>query len=251
MSASRLHNPSPLFPSSSDRHTIPGHRQQLSDPHDRGTGDQAYHIPIFPIIINNIIIIVLFVACFTDFTELILMNVSPDSSSKTRNRFSHGLLFPGEGEEEGEEIIINIIIKIPNRNNHHMMTSLVSSLCTGVHRMEKVKFGADLGSVCLPYNDLPAPLLILILKLNKEGPAKKDVFRAPGHQANMKKLIHVLQTGRLVNIDNFNIYTIASVLKKFLSKLPGGIFGPEVESRLFHIHHTCKDQEKRLREINR
>lgn len=118
--------------------------------------------------------------------------------------------------------------------------------------MEKVKFGIPLGSVCLPYNDLPAPLLILILKLNKEGPAKKDVFRAPGHQANMKKLIHVLQTGRLVNIDNFNIYTIASVLKKFLSKLPGGIFGPDVESRLFHIHHFwIQDPDKRLREINR
>lgn len=136
------------------------------------------------------------------------------------------------------------------------MTSLVSSLCTGVHRMEKVKFGHSLEHVCLPYNDnIPAPLLILILKLNKEGPAKKDIFRAPGHQANMKKLIHVLQTGRLVNIDNFNIYTIASVLKKFLSKIPGGIFGPEIEQRLFHIHQTylMNDQhdDRRIRDINR
>lgn len=33
----------------------------------------------------------------------------------------------------------------------------------------------------------------MILKLNKEAPYKKDVFRAPGHQASMKKLIHFLQ----------------------------------------------------------
>jgi len=71
--------------------------------------------------------------------------------------------------------------------------------------------------------------------LNKEAPLKKDVFRAPGHQGNMKKLIHFLQNGRLVNMDNFSVYTIASVLKKFLRKLPGGIFGRYGEQCLFQI----------------
>ena len=33
----------------------------------------------------------------------------------------------------------------------------------------------------------------MLLKLNKEGPFKRDVFRAPGHQGNMRKLIHFLQ----------------------------------------------------------
>lgn len=54
------------------------------------------------------------------------------------------------------------------------------------------------------------------MKLNKEAPLRRDVFRAPGHQGAMKKLIHFLQTGRLVNVDNYSVYTIASVLKKFL-----------------------------------
>ena len=34
---------------------------------------------------------------------------------------------------------------------------------------------------------------VMLLKLNKEGPFKKDVFRAPGHQGNMRKLVHFLQ----------------------------------------------------------
>lgn len=55
----------------------------------------------------------------------------------------------------------------------------------------RVKFGVPLDEVCK--NDIPGSLLVLILKLNKEAPVKKDVFRAPGHQANMKKLIHFLQ----------------------------------------------------------
>jgi hypothetical protein len=83
------------------------------------------------------------------------------------------------------------------------------------------------------------------LKLNKEAPFKKDVFRAPGHQGNMKKLIHFLQNGRLVNMDNFSVYTIASVLKKFLRKLPNGIFGREGEQCLFNIIEMESMEEQR------
>ncbi|KAF5282181.1 hypothetical protein FQR65_LT02878 [Abscondita terminalis] len=100
-------------------------------------------------------------------------------------------------------------------------------------RLEKVKFGVPLEEVCK--NDIPGPLLVLILKLNKEAPYRKDVFRAPGHQGAMKKLTHFLQTGRLLNMDNFSVYTIASVLKKFLRKIPGGIFGKDVELQFFQI----------------
>lgn len=73
------------------------------------------------------------------------------------------------------------------------------------------------------------------MKLNKEAPYKKDVFRAPGHQSNMKHLIQKLQSGRLVNIDHYTVYTIASVLKKFLRKLPGGIFSMDNEAQLFKL----------------
>ena len=41
--------------------------------------------------------------------------------------------------------------------------------------------------------------------------------------------------GRLVNIQNYSLNTIASVMKKFLRKIPGGIFGPENEAAIFNI----------------
>jgi len=113
-------------------------------------------------------------------------------------------------------------------------------------RLEKVKFGVDLGSVCK--RDIPGPLLLIILKLNKEGPFKKDVFRAPGHHGNMRKLIHFLQQGRIINIQNFSVNTIASVLKKFLRKIPGGVFGAENEKRLFDIMKS-QHEEDRKRQI--
>jgi len=61
----------------------------------------------------------------------------------------------------------------------------------------------------------------------------------------VKKLIHFLQNGRLVNIDNFSVYTIASVLKKFLRKVPDGIFGREGEQQLFQIIDMESIEEQR------
>ncbi|XP_032453869.1 uncharacterized protein LOC100118685 isoform X4 [Nasonia vitripennis] len=118
-----------------------------------------------------------------------------------------------------------------------------SSVSPYPRRLDKVKFGVPLDEVCK--NDIPGPLLVLILKLNKEAPLRKDVFRAPGHQGNMKKLIHFLQTGRLVNMDNFSVYTIASVLKKFLRKIPGGVFGREGEQQLFDVIQLDSIEQQR------
>ncbi|GMR36512.1 hypothetical protein PMAYCL1PPCAC_06707 [Pristionchus mayeri] len=115
------------------------------------------------------------------------------------------------------------------------------------HRIEKVKFGVPINEAFL--HDIPATLLVLLLKVNKEGPSKKDIWRAPGNQAHVRKLSHIMQNGRLVNISNFSVYTAASVIKKFLSKLPGGIFGVENERLLFNavLHHN-NDAEK-MRQI--
>lgn len=118
-----------------------------------------------------------------------------------------------------------------------------SSVSPYPRRLEKVKFGVPLDEVCK--NDIPGPLLVLILKLNKEAPSRKDVFRAPGHQGSMKKLIHFLQTGHLVNMDNFSVHTIASVLKKFLRKIPGGVFGREGEQQLFTVIQIDSIEQQR------
>ncbi|XP_043071541.1 uncharacterized protein LOC6556661 isoform X1 [Drosophila grimshawi] len=112
------------------------------------------------------------------------------------------------------------------------------------YRLEKVKFGVPLEEVCKHNNNIPGPLLVLILKLNKESPNRRDVFRAPGHQGAMKKLIHFLQAGRLVNVDNYSVFTIASVLKKFLRKIPNGIFGRMGEMELFAINELQNEAEQ-------
>jgi hypothetical protein len=132
-----------------------------------------------------------------------------------------------------------------------VMTSCAGSqhqLRPYVGKLERVKFGVPLDQVCKP--DLPGPLLMMLLKLNKEGPFKKEVFRAPGHAQSMRKLIHFLQQGRLVNIQNYSLSTIASVIKKFLRKIPGGIFGPENEAALFNSINMSESCE-RMKAVSR
>jgi hypothetical protein len=58
---------------------------------------------------------------------------------------------------------------------------------------------------------------VLLLKVNKEGPLKKDIWRVPGNQAQVRKLTQIMQSGRLVNISNFNVYTATSVIKVCMS----------------------------------
>uniref|UniRef100_A0A5S6QE76 Rho-GAP domain-containing protein n=1 Tax=Trichuris muris TaxID=70415 RepID=A0A5S6QE76_TRIMR len=112
-----------------------------------------------------------------------------------------------------------------------------------VRRIEKVKFGVSASEAFS--HDIPATLLVLLLRVNKLGPLRKDIWRAPGNQAHVRKLIHIMQHGRLVNIEHFSIYTAASVIKKFLSKLNGGIFGADNEQILFGCLEIQDPQKRR------
>lgn len=56
-------------------------------------------------------------------------------------------------------------------------------------------------------------LQVLLLKVNKEGPLKKEIWRMPGNQAQARQLQKIMQSGRLVNISNFSVYTACSVIK--------------------------------------
>ena len=63
-------------------------------------------------------------------------------------------------------------------------------------------------------------------------------------------IIAFLHQGRLVNIQNYSLSTIASVVKKFLRKIPGGIFGPENEAAIFNIIKMEEGVEQ-MKAVNR
>uniref|UniRef100_A0A0N5AYV4 Rho-GAP domain-containing protein n=1 Tax=Syphacia muris TaxID=451379 RepID=A0A0N5AYV4_9BILA len=86
---------------------------------------------------------------------------------------------------------------------------------------------------------------VLLLKVNKEGPSKKDIWRAPGNHAQIRTLARHMRDGTLVNISHFDEKTVASVIKLFLSKIPGGIFGFENEKRLFENFPRANAEDQR------
>ena len=110
-------------------------------------------------------------------------------------------------------------------------------------KIEKVRFGTKIEDA-FP-KEIPATLLVLLLKVNKEGPSKKDIWRAPGNHAQIRTLARHMRDGTLVNISHFDEKTVASVIKLFLSKIPGGIFGYENEKRLFENFPRANAEDQR------
>lgn len=49
--------------------------------------------------------------------------------------------------------------------------------------------------------------------MNEEGVDIPDVFRRPGNAAEQKKLIKKLTEGKPVKFEEYNFYTLASVIK--------------------------------------
>ncbi|KAI6216314.1 RhoGAP domain protein [Aphelenchoides fujianensis] len=102
-------------------------------------------------------------------------------------------------------------------------------------RIEKVKFGVPISEAFS--HDIPATLLVLLLKVNKEGPLKKDIWRAPGNQAQVRKLSHIMQHGRLVNISHISVNSCPNCR--------AGSSDPENEKQLFETMQSPDSETQR------
>lgn len=110
----------------------------------------------------------------------------------------------------------------------------VSDKSTENVKNQKLKFGVPL-SVALKHGYLPHPFVELLVYIAKEGVATTDLFRRPGNPNDTRRIVKRLQEGKPVVFANYNFYTLASVVKKFILKLPGGIFTPEGEEYLLEV----------------
>lgn len=101
-------------------------------------------------------------------------------------------------------------------------------------RSTRLKFGVTLVDA-LKDDSLPDPLVEILVYLAREGVTTTDLFRRPGNATDLKIIMKRLSEGREIQLNNYNFYTLASVVKKFLLKIPGGVFGPDVEYQLLQV----------------
>ncbi|KAH3739007.1 uncharacterized protein LOC127851283 isoform X2 [Dreissena polymorpha] len=107
----------------------------------------------------------------------------------------------------------------------------VSDRSTEAMRHQKVKFGAPL-SHALKNGYLPIPMVELLVYVAREGLNTRDIFRRPGNPNDTRRVVKRLSEGKPVIFSNYSFYTLASVVKKFLLSIPGGVFSPEGEEVL-------------------
>lgn len=101
-------------------------------------------------------------------------------------------------------------------------------------RSTRLKFGVTAVDA-LKEDNLPDPLVEILVYLAREGVTTTDLFRRPGNATDLKIIMKRLSEGRQILLNNYNFYTLASVVKKFLLKIPGGVFGPDVEYQLLQV----------------
>jgi len=106
----------------------------------------------------------------------------------------------------------------------------------------KIKFGVPLEKLSQKScHHLPKPLFDLLVYLAQEGIKTNDLFRRPGNSCQMKKIIEMLSSGMEIEWSDYNLYTVANVVKKYFISLPGGLFGRKFESMLLATHSPQMD----------
>ncbi|XP_069125710.1 uncharacterized protein [Argopecten irradians] len=110
----------------------------------------------------------------------------------------------------------------------------VSDRSTESMRNQKIKFGAPL-SHNIKNGYLPVPLVEILIYIAHEGMSTADLFRRPGNPSDTRHIVKRMTEGKPVIYQNYNMYTLASVVKKFLLRLPDGIFGQNGEETLLSV----------------
>ncbi|CAH1800114.1 unnamed protein product [Owenia fusiformis] len=98
----------------------------------------------------------------------------------------------------------------------------------------KVRFGVPVEEA-FKGGIIPEALVKLLAYIATEGMTVSDLFRRPGNPIDVKTVSFKLAEGKPVDFTEYNFYTLASVVKKFLLKLPGGIFGEDTEQDLLSV----------------
>ncbi|XP_046583406.1 uncharacterized protein LOC124290662 isoform X3 [Haliotis rubra] len=82
---------------------------------------------------------------------------------------------------------------------------------------------------------LPLPFVEMLVHIAQEGVCTVDLFRRPGNPTDIRHIINRLSKGKQVIYMNYSFYTLASVVKRFLLRLPGGVLTAEGEERLLQV----------------
>ncbi|XP_061176258.1 uncharacterized protein LOC133185185 isoform X1 [Saccostrea echinata] len=110
----------------------------------------------------------------------------------------------------------------------------VSDRSAETMRLKKLKFGAPI-STALKNGYLPIPLMELLVYIAHEGMNTADLFRRPGNPRDTRRIVKRMSEGKPVIFQNYNLYTLTTVVKKFLLRIPDGIFGKEGEATLLSV----------------
>nr|XP_012608002.1 rho GTPase-activating protein 20-like isoform X2 [Microcebus murinus] len=111
------------------------------------------------------------------------------------------------------------------------------------HPLESKLFGASLKNICKNDN-LPKPIMDILLFLNEKGPLKEGVFFVRADMEYCRQLKEKLDCGVPVQLYCENAFVLASILMDFLKEIPGSILSSDLYDEWVGIMDNGEDEDK-------
>jgi hypothetical protein len=113
-------------------------------------------------------------------------------------------------------------------------------------------FGGSLESYALEHR---TPVPMIVVKCidaieNMGGLQKEGIYRVSGRQSNVEQLKHQFELDEeTVNLENFDVFTIATVLKQYIRELQTPLFEFNVQERSDYTSKYKKRLSKNVKLI--
>nr|XP_012606977.1 rho GTPase-activating protein 20-like isoform X1 [Microcebus murinus]XP_012606978.1 rho GTPase-activating protein 20-like isoform X1 [Microcebus murinus]XP_012606979.1 rho GTPase-activating protein 20-like isoform X1 [Microcebus murinus]XP_012606981.1 rho GTPase-activating protein 20-like isoform X1 [Microcebus murinus]XP_012606982.1 rho GTPase-activating protein 20-like isoform X1 [Microcebus murinus]XP_012606983.1 rho GTPase-activating protein 20-like isoform X1 [Microcebus murinus]XP_01 len=108
---------------------------------------------------------------------------------------------------------------------------------------ESKLFGVSLKNICKNDN-LPKPIMDILLFLNEKGPLKEGVFFVPANIEYCRQLKEKLNCGVPVQLYWENAFVLASILMDFLKEIPGSILSSNLYNEWVSVMDNGRDKDK-------
>ncbi|KAI8079053.1 uncharacterized protein B0P05DRAFT_107681 [Gilbertella persicaria] len=112
-------------------------------------------------------------------------------------------------------------------------------------KCKEVLFGGSLESYALEHNATVPKLVIKCIEAieNMGGLQKEGIYRVSGRQSNIEQLKHQFELDEdLVQLDPYDVFTIATVLKMYIRELKRPLFDFSVQTRVSYSKNMPQNQ---------
>ncbi|GAB1287383.1 Predicted gene 1527 [Apodemus speciosus] len=104
-------------------------------------------------------------------------------------------------------------------------------------------FGKELSSIC-ENGKWPKAILDILYRLREKGPTTEGIFVTSPNETSCKTLKEKLDSGEVVDIENYSMHDVAWILKEFLRNIKGSLMTSQLYDEWLAVPQKINHKEK-------